>query len=50
MSPKDVKYIKFITSVNEETYEQLQKMAKEQQLPFATLIRTLIIKALKAGL
>jgi len=41
---------KIITSVSEQTHDQLQRMAKEQELPLATLARTLIIKALKAGL
>ena len=42
--------IKLVTSVSPDTYAQLKVMAKEQELPLATLARTLIKKAIKAGL
>ena len=42
--------IKIVTSVSKDTHIQLQQMAKEQELPLATLVRTLIKKAIKAGL
>ena len=41
---------KIITIVSEQTHIQLQQMAKEQELPLSTLVRTLIKKAIKAGL
>jgi hypothetical protein len=42
--------IKIVTTVSPDTHIQLQKMAKDQELPLATLVRTLIKKAIKAGL
>jgi predicted HicB family RNase H-like nuclease len=42
--------VKIVTSISRETHSQLQKMAKDQELPLATLVRTLIKKAIKAGL
>jgi len=41
---------KILISMSEQTHIQLQQMAKEQELPLATLVRTLIKKAIKAGL
>jgi hypothetical protein len=41
---------KIITVVSEQTHIKLQQMAKEQELPLSTLVRTLIKKAIKAGL
>ena len=41
--------IKIVTTISRTIHDQIEKEAKERELPFGTYVRLLLLKALKKG-